>query len=426
VLAAEAASFTGYQDTFVELGRRAAELPAPADVQDRLATAMLIGMGESLSGDWARGAARLRSAIEEGLSADEPEALLRIGRAAFALGDDAAAWAAHSRAAEMIRRSGAAGLLPTALDRLAYADLLAGRLADALVAGTESMQLARDTGQDAAHHLNGLAVVHAWRGDAEACRDLAEQARVLAGPRPVALLTSVGTWAMGLLELGLGRPAEALTHLEPIFDGHRPFHPAVRLWAAADLVEAAVRAGRPDLAGPVAEQFGAWAQRIELPWAAAVAGRCRALLDPGPDALDGFAAALDLHADGNRPLERARTELAYGEALRRARQRTASRTHLRAAMATFTQHGATPWAERARAELRATGETVHRPGPLHRDRLTAQELQISRLVAAGASNPEIAAQLFLSRRTVEYHLRKVFTKLGVTSRTELAGHDLDR
>jgi DNA-binding NarL/FixJ family response regulator len=134
---------------------------------------------------------------------------------------------------------------------------------------------------------------------------------------------------------------------------------------------------------------------------------------------EGYLPALALHDDGNRPHERARTELVYGEALRRARRRTASRIHLRAALAGFEQLGATPWAERARAELRATGETTQARG-FAWDTLTVQELQIAQLAARGASNPEIAAQLFLSRRTIEYHLHKVFTKLGLASRAELA------
>jgi DNA-binding CsgD family transcriptional regulator len=137
------------------------------------------------------------------------------------------------------------------------------------------------------------------------------------------------------------------------------------------------------------------------------------------DPSDGYLPALALDDDGNRPHERARTELIYGEALRRARRRSESRIHLRAALAGFEQMGARPWAERARAELRATGETTQSRGVAW-DRLTVQELQIAQLAARGASNPEIAGQLFLSRRTIEYHLHKVFTKLGLASRAELA------
>jgi DNA-binding NarL/FixJ family response regulator len=124
-------------------------------------------------------------------------------------------------------------------------------------------------------------------------------------------------------------------------------------------------------------------------------------------------------------LDLARTQLSYGEALRRQRRRVDARVALRAAVEGFDRAGATPWAERARAELRATGESVSRRGPADRERLTPQELQITRLAAGGASNPEIATELFLSRKTVEYHLHKVFTKLGITARVELARLELN-
>ena len=125
-----------------------------------------------------------------------------------------------------------------------------------------------------------------------------------------------------------------------------------------------------------------------------------------------------------RPFERARNELALGEALRRQRRRSEARTHLRNALEVFEKLGTAPWAERARAELRASGETARKRDPNTFDQLTPQEVQIALFASGGASNPDIAAKLFLSRRTVEYHLHKVFTKLGVTSRAELTMIDL--
>jgi DNA-binding CsgD family transcriptional regulator len=276
-------------------------------------------------------------------------------------------------------------------------------------------------GQDelTAHHLLSLALVAAWRGEAGACRGYARQANDLSTSRRLGLITSGTTWALGLLELGLGRPTEALKHLTPVINGHGPTHPAARLWATPDWVEAAARAGEPEVAIPAMRAFESWAEMVGLPWARAVAARRRALLIPPVDPSDGYLPALALQDDGNRPHERARTELVYGEALCRARMRTASRIHLRAALAGFEQLGAAPWAERALAELRATGETIQ-SGGVEWDKLTVQELQIAQLAVLGASNPEIAGQLFLSRRTIEYHLHKVFTKLGLASRAELA------
>jgi DNA-binding CsgD family transcriptional regulator len=163
----------------------------------------------------------------------------------------------------------------------------------------------------------------------------------------------------------------------------------------------------------------------------AVALRCRALLvldQANPDEAEGlFVAALDHHAVATRPFEFARTELLYGEWLRRARRRVDARQQLRSAEARFTRLGATPWAARARSELRAAGEgdtQEARVSASALDSLTAQELHVVRLAAAGAGNQEIATRLFLSRRTVEYHLYKAYPKLGVSSRRELVKLDL--
>jgi DNA-binding NarL/FixJ family response regulator len=161
-----------------------------------------------------------------------------------------------------------------------------------------------------------------------------------------------------------------------------------------------------------------------LPVPAASVARCHGLLATGEQAIEHFSAALQHDDSGQRPFERARTELALGEALRRQHRRSEARTHLRNAMEALERLGAAPWADRARAELRASGETARKRDPSTTDQLTPQELQITRFASEGASNPDIAAKLFLSRRTVEYHLHKVFSKLGVTSRVELTKVDL--
>jgi DNA-binding CsgD family transcriptional regulator len=147
--------------------------------------------------------------------------------------------------------------------------------------------------------------------------------------------------------------------------------------------------------------------------------RCRGLLGPDEAAPAHFEAALALHDGHGHPFDLARTELAYGEALRRARRRGEARPRLRRALELFQRLGAAPWAERAGAELRATGETARKRDPSTLSQLTPQELQIVQLVGEGGTNREIGAQLFLSRRTIDYHLRNVFVKLGVSSRAEL-------
>jgi len=154
-------------------------------------------------------------------------------------------------------------------------------------------------------------------------------------------------------------------------------------------------------------------------WALALAARCRALVATGEEAAVEFATAVSLHAGGERPFDGARTELLFGEFLRRERRRAEARAPLKHALEAFEHMGADLWSERARAELRATGETARKRDPSTLAQLTPQEVAIVRLVAEGASNKETASQLFLSPRTVEYHLRKVFAKLGITSRAEL-------
>ena len=149
--------------------------------------------------------------------------------------------------------------------------------------------------------------------------------------------------------------------------------------------------------------------------------RCRGVLAGNDQEADGlFAEALRHHDHRVTPYERARTQLAYGERLRRSRRRAEARVQLRSALDTFEGAGAMLWAERARSELHATGETARKRDVSTLDTLTPQELRVARLVATGSSNKDVAAQLFLSRRTVEYHLGKVLTKLGVASRVELA------
>jgi DNA-binding CsgD family transcriptional regulator len=196
-------------------------------------------------------------------------------------------------------------------------------------------------------------------------------------------------------------------------------HPRLVHLAIGDLVEAAVLAGRADAAETALSSFEHWIEHSNAPPMRALLARCRGQLAAGDTAASHFAEALRLHAGQDRPFERARTELLLGEALRRARRRLEARAHLRAALETFERLGAVPWEERARRELRASGETARKRDPSTADELTPQELQIARFVGEGATNRQIAAQLFLSPRTIDYHLRKIFRKLDISSRAEL-------
>ena len=194
----------------------------------------------------------------------------------------------------------------------------------------------------------------------------------------------------------------------------------VSLWATPDLVDAATHIGRETSAEPALARLQVWAANTDAPWTHALVARCRAQLTADDDESDRlFTDSLELHAGGGRPFDMARTSLLFGARLRRRRKRAEARKHLRGALETFERLGATPWAEHARAELLATGETARKRDVSTLRQLTPQELQIARLVAGGATNRTIAAQLFLSPRTVDYHLRKVFSKLGLSSRHEL-------
>ncbi|QEU95397.1 LuxR C-terminal-related transcriptional regulator [Streptomyces kanamyceticus] len=321
------------------------------------------------------------------------------------------------------REQGALGLLPLVLLLRTRTRILLGRHGCALPGADEGLRIAEDTGQPHyARQLRGaLAHLAALDGDEERCRDLAGRG---GDPRQVLPGQEWGALAVGLLELGNGRYEAALRVYEDVAASPSGRTIAV-LYGVPDRVEAAVRTGQAASVRELAADFDAWARHAGAAWARALAARCRALLAPDPAAGAAYEEALALHADDGRPFERARTELLFGEWLRRAGRRSEARTPLRSALDTFELLAAAPWAERTRAELRATGESRARRGgglaPL--EHLTPQERQVVRLAATGMTNRDIGAQLFLSPRTVGYHLYNAYPKLGVASRGELAGLD---
>ena len=229
--------------------------------------------------------------------------------------------------------------------------------------------------------------------------------------------------ALALLDLGLGRHEPAFDRLVSL-TSHPRAHPARRLLAVGDLVEAAVGCRRGREAQKPLDDLSDWAAETRSTWGAAiVAGAGVQLAQDADSAQEAYERAVEAHAAIELPFDRARLELRVGAVLRRARRRTDARRHLRAALDLFSQLGAATWGQRAAAELRATGETARKRDPSTLDDLTPQERQIAQLVAEGATNRDIAGRLFLSPRTIDYHLHKVFQKLSVTSRTQLAGLD---
>jgi DNA-binding CsgD family transcriptional regulator len=273
----------------------------------------------------------------------------------------------------------------------------------------------------ACDHLATLAFVAAVQGREADCRGWAEEVAESASSRGLGLQNSIAEWAQALLDLGIGRPTDAMNRLRALgAAGPGTSHPFIVLAATPDLVEAARRAGRVEVAQTALLAFEHFAERGTPPaWVLAALARCRGLLSAGAAAQRHFVQALTFHAGTERSFDRARTQLAYGEHLRRSRRRLEAREQLRPAFDEFERLGANPWAERAAAELRATGEHARKRGYSTLNQLTPQELQIVRFVGEGATNKDVGAQLFLSPRTIDYHLRRIFIKLGISSRAEL-------
>ncbi|MFF0610253.1 helix-turn-helix transcriptional regulator [Nocardia tengchongensis] len=349
------------------------------------------------------------------------QVLLILCGVALARGQDGPAFELAVALDARHRAAGAAGRLPTVLFFAAEADIFTGRLTDARTATVEARDLARDTGQQQwVRQLSSvLAHLDALRGDEAECR--AHAGLGLAGDTPGAIAPGApwAHWSLGLLDLGAGRAESALSRFERLTKV--PFtHHICATRAIPDLVEAAVRIGAPERAAAPFAKFTGWAESVGQQWADALVLRCRALLDD-ERAEDLYSRALEIHDREARPIEFARTALLYGEWLRRARRKSEARNQLNEALEVFDRLELRPWAERARNELSAAGAPAADPGGAGATAtgLTPQELQIVRLAGQGLSNRDIAAQLFLSHRTVGYHLYKAYPKLGVTSRGEL-------
>lgn len=408
--ASEAASYVGDVAAIVELGRRARAHP-PGFLRDVVA-----GIGAMLED--GTGGELLRGALARAGELTGAADLLWATAAASYLGEADVSAELAERAGRAARVSGMVGQLPVVLEFVSTAERIKGRLAESAAIAEEGLELAREAGyrNSVAAHLANLAVVSALRGEEEQCRRQAEEALAIAIPHRIGLRAGVAAYALAMLDLGMGRYAAAHARFASIAAaGPGAGHPTVVWRSTPDRVEAAVAAGEHEAAREAVGAYERWAAHATTDESQALLARCRALLADG--GTEPFEDALRRHGE---PFERARTALLYGERLRRAQQPGQARHHLRAALETFERLGARPWAKRAHGELRAAGEAPARPESDAQAALTPQELRIARLVAEGASSKEVAARLFLSPRTVEYHLYKIYPKLGITSRTELA------
>ncbi|WP_431912639.1 AAA family ATPase [Nonomuraea jabiensis] len=413
--AAEAASYVGDPAAIAEIGRRAAAFP------EGFLRDVLAGIGQMLSD--GTGHELLRRALDRTGELTEAAGFLWATAAASYLGEADLAADLAARAGRVARVSGMVGQLPVVLEFVATGERIAGRLAESQAISEEGLELAREAGyaNTVAAHLANLAVLAALRGEEDTCRGHAQEALAIAIPHRVGLRAGVAAYALAMLDLGAGRFAAAHDRFAAIAAaGPGAGHPTVVWRSTPDRIEAAVGAGDLEAARAALEAYERWSAQAATAESRALLTRCRALVGAGPEKElpeQELEEALRLHAN---PYEAARTALLLGERLRRAHRPGEARPHLRAALETFRRAGAEPWARRAHGELRAAGESAEPARGPALDVLTPQELRIAGLVADGLSSKEIAAQLFLSPRTVEYHLYKIYPKLGIGTRTELA------
>ena len=323
---------------------------------------------------------------------------------------------------QLARRTGALAALPLALAFRSWLEVLQGRFGSAASHLAEIEDVLTLTGSPGLLGSPTPAQVlrDAWQGNEDATRTGARRMMQDAHERGQGIGVDHAYAALTILEIGAGRYDAALRAARRVLDHDSV---GVAALALADVVESAARGDEMGVAERALERLSERATASETPWASGMLARARALLASGDEADAFFRSALDELSRATIATETARTQLLYGEWLRRARRRKEAREPLREALDFFETVGASGFASRARAELAATGEHVRsRSAPV--DVLTPQEAQIARLAASGERNRDIAAQLYITTSTVEYHLRKVFVKLGVTSRTQLAQVDL--
>jgi DNA-binding CsgD family transcriptional regulator len=374
--------------------------------------------------------------ITEGHTAGAP--LLKRALTAFRDGDVAATggfrwlWLAEAAAIELwdhdtwhelavreiqlVREAGALTVLPLALSANIVAQVFAGELAAAASLIDEVQVATEATGSRLAPY--GALTLAAWRGREADLSALIEATLKEVVPRGEGVGVSTTQWASALLHNGLGRYESALAAARQVLEPPKRLDATVH-WVLPELIEAAARSGHPELAHDALSRLSEMTRAGGTDWALGLEARSRALLSEHDGAERLYREAIERLGRTRVQGDHARAHLLYGEWLRRQGRRIDARKHLRTAHRMFTDTGIEAFAERARHELLATGETARKRRTEARDELTAQEWQIAQLARDGLSNPEIGARLFLSPRTVEWHLRKVFTKLGVRSRMGL-------
>jgi tetratricopeptide (TPR) repeat protein len=441
----------------LNITRRAFEVSERADEVARLVATVAYGGSLVINGQRARGQHLLES-VRPALTVVDPLARAQeLAHAAFIwmwLEDYATADTLLERLVRRARAVGAVGVLPQALSMVSELSFRMGRWPKARAAAEESVALAREIRQANLYGLYFVARIDAMQGRADAAQAMLAQMSIQAKRHQAGCMDLFTGHTLGLLALGAGDLEVAIERLEAVRAlrlAQETKDQSIVPWAF-DLVEAYARAGRTDdgqrllaefaVEPPAKVDFGRGPGGaagvavvavvagddvsspsgedvpVRTAWLEAMTWRCRALLAPREEMLPFFERALAAHDRCEMPFERARTLLALGERLRRGRQRSQARTHLRKALEIFERLDANAWSARARAELAATGETVGRGTGIAAN-LTPQELQVAMVVAGGASNQEAAAALFLSQKTIEYHLSNIYRKMSLHSRADL-------
>ncbi|TQS39696.1 helix-turn-helix transcriptional regulator [Cryptosporangium phraense] len=406
--------------TVLDIARAAKNAPPARPVARAMADLLMDAYAVRIADGYASAVPLLRAAIATMSStdlADSADPLASVGTwAAQDLWDEQGLGVVLARMDALDRRQGALLSLYAVLTTMAAWKTLTGRLSEAEADHDEAVEIGRATGMPPTLDVARVELL-AWQGHEEATRAAVESnVQVWGGQFGYGSRETHALYALVILELSLGRYPEALVAAKRLFaedvigEGNR---------VLADAVEAAVRADDRPFAERVLGRLAERASASGTPWALGSLARARALLSD--DAEGAFKEAVDQLSRTSVRTDLARTHLLYGEWLRRHGRRTDARDQLRTAHGMFADMGATAFAGRAELELRATGESLRRRSARPDVGLTPQELQVARLAIDGATNAEIATRLFVTASTVEYHLNKVFRKLGITSRRQLAG-----
>lgn len=404
-----------------EAARQAPPPPGPPGPLDLL----LDGLVTTLTQGYAAGVPDLRRALEAihapgpGGGSEGQRWLWLASRTAMAVFDAELVHALASRNVGLARESGALATLPAALVSLSGTLVLFGQLTRAAELAAEQRAITDATGATPLRYAD--YILAAWRGRQDESADLDSAILTEATARRRGTEVSLARYAQAVLHNGLGDYAAAVEAADQAHRADQLLHGNLAL---PELIEAATHAGQPEIAQRALEDLSARAEVAATPFALGLAARSRALTSAGADAEDHYRESLAQFRRSPVAAYLARTHLVYGEWLRRAGRRRDAREQLRTAHDMLSEMGIEAFAGRAARELRATGEHPRQRTAQPVDALTTHELHIARLVATGATSREVGAQLFLSPRTIEAHLRNIFRKLGITSRRQLAQIDL--